>query len=382
MLLYKYSTHLEDVMVKIKKQDKYKGLQRDEKIRKIVKEIISRKIPYNPYDFIFKDNISPHGETNHKLMNLPGKYSKNELPHVFVDNTAELQMDHLESVLPDGKKIVRDALINLEQQTGPVTPYKANVIFNYCLHTIIRHKKLVYPFVATNHPYTEEYLEYWIEGCKLVIYLRVFDEEKLDEIINTLKNKDFINNEVTEEDYLLFNYCLVFAKKPYIERIIDELVFLFQKMRNISLEYQKKLYSGLCLIIKYHYSDNLDKMEELIGMITDVVYDETLDELSDMDDTTIKMLRKDAMIKKNEAGLLELKRELAQKDETISNKDVVISDYEKDLADQKVVISDYEKDLADQKVVISDQKEELAIKEALIEEYERRYGKLDGLNAK
>ena len=103
-------------------------------------------------------------------------------------------------------------------------------------------------------------------------------------------------------------------------------------------------------------------------MITDVVYDETLDELSDMDDTTIKMLRKDAMIKKNEAGLLELKRELAQKDETISNKDVVISDYEKDLADQRVVISD--------------QKEELAIKEALIEEYERRYGKLDGLNAK
>ena len=109
-------------------------------------------------------------------------------------------------------------------------------------------------------------------------------------------------------------------------------------------------------------------MEELIGMITDVVYDETLDELSDMDDTTIKMLRKDAMIKKNEAGLLELKRELAQMQETVSDKDVVISDYEKDLADQKVVISD--------------QKEELAIKEALIEEYERRYGKLDGLNAK
>ena len=103
-------------------------------------------------------------------------------------------------------------------------------------------------------------------------------------------------------------------------------------------------------------------------MITDVVYDETLDELSDMDDTTIKMLRKDAMIKKNEAGLLELKRELAQMQETVSDKDVVISDYEKDLADQKVVISD--------------QKEELAIKEALIEEYIRRYGKLDGLNAK
>ena len=89
-------------------------------------------------------------------------------------------------------------------------------------------------------------------------------------------------------------------------------------------------------------------------MITDVVYDETLDELSDMDDTTIKMLRKDAMIKKNEAGLLELKRELAQMQETVSDKDVVISD----------------------------QENELAIKEALIEEYERRYGKLDGFNAK
>ena len=75
-------------------------------------------------------------------------------------------------------------------------------------------------------------------------------------------------------------------------------------------------------------------------MITDVVYDETLDELSDMDDTTIKMLRKDAMLKKNEAGLLELKRELAQMQETVSDKD------------------------------------------ALISEYERRYGKLDGFNAK
>ena len=124
-------------------------------------------------------------------------------------------------------------------------------------------------------------------------------------------------------------------------------------------------------------------------MITDVVYDENLDELSDMDDTTIKMLRKDAMLKKNEVGLLELKRELAQMQETVSDKDVVISDYEKDLADQKVVISDQrvvisdqENELADQRVVISDQENELAIKEALIEEYERRYGKLDGFNAK
>ena len=104
-------------------------------------------------------------------------------------------------------------------------------------------------------------------------------------------------------------------------------------------------------------------------MITDVVYDETLDELSDMDDTTIKMLRKDAMIKKNEAGLLELKRELAQKEEIIAKQNAMISLNDKVLDEQKAIISLMDKISDEQKMLLSHDDDSVDDRDDLLLEY-------------
>ena len=111
-------------------------------------------------------------------------------------------------------------------------------------------------------------------------------------------------------------------------------------------------------------------------MITDVVYDENLDELSDMDDTTIKMLRKDAMIKKNEAGLLELKRELAQKEEIIAKQNAMISLNDKVLDEQKAIISLMDKISDEQKMLLSHDDDSVDDRDDLLLEYIKDYANL------
>lgn len=103
------------------------------KIRKIVRHF--KEEPVNPrsLDFIFRYNARNYPRATHKELELPGEFKQIEDTAVFVMDNGVLQMDHAESVTPDGGIVERDAANDVEHQTGKLRQDKVEKIFEYCL---------------------------------------------------------------------------------------------------------------------------------------------------------------------------------------------------------------------------------------------------------
>lgn len=78
-------------------------------------------------------------------MELPGIFKKIEDTAVIVVDDGILQMDHTESVAPDGDLVQRNSIVDVEHQSNKLDFDKVKKIFDYCLNTTILHKKLCYP---------------------------------------------------------------------------------------------------------------------------------------------------------------------------------------------------------------------------------------------
>lgn len=218
-----------------------------EKIKQIVREIMTHKVTNKPYDFLFRENINNYPKINHKLLKLPGTFKNKENTTIFDSENGNLEMDYAESIFPDGKMVKREAAIDLEQETGKIKQEKVQVIFNYCLNTTITLKKPCYPFVATNHEYENDFLIFSVEGILLKIYLIIFDREKVYKILNTLSKKDYSKEEFSEEDTVLFTYCLVFAKKPYAQDVLEKLIDLLYQLKTL-IRITKMIYTRHCAL--------------------------------------------------------------------------------------------------------------------------------------
>ena len=89
-----------------------------EELEKLVGEIMSRKVTSMPFDFQFRKSMGQYPQINHDELGLPGKFKNKEDPLIFVPDDGMLEMDYLESVISDGEKILREAAIDVEQETG------------------------------------------------------------------------------------------------------------------------------------------------------------------------------------------------------------------------------------------------------------------------
>ncbi|WP_298524692.1 hypothetical protein [uncultured Methanobrevibacter sp.] len=291
------------------------------KIQQIVSEIMRNKITTMPFDFLFRDNIAHYPETNHKLLGLPGIFKNIEDTNIFIKGCGNLNMDHLESVLPDDGMIKREAAINVEQETGKIKNEKIEVIFNYWLNTMIKLKKPCYPFVATNYEYKSKFLVGFVEGFLFIIYLIIFYKKRLYKILNTLNEKDYSKEEFSKEDYVQFTYCMIFAKKPYAEDMMERLTMLFTSIENINKEFQYDLHTSLCMMIKYHFNDD-EKIMELITMITEKMQEEEMEKLSFIE-------RMKTQLAEGEIERKQLKSEISKKDSELSKKDDELSKKDK-----------------------------------------------------
>ena len=106
-------------------------------------------------------------------------YHKTEDPKIFIPDDGVLEMDHLESVLPDKERIFRQSAINSEHETGHITNAKKDKIFEYWLNGIIKLKKLVYPYVIINHDYKQYFIDYCVGGIPMRINLIIYDDKKI-----------------------------------------------------------------------------------------------------------------------------------------------------------------------------------------------------------
>lgn len=330
-----------------------------EKIKEIVKQIMDNGVIDSPFDYMFRSNITSHPETNHDLLNLPGKFKNIESTDAFIEGKGDLQIDFLESVLPDNEIIKKESSVYLGQETGRISDDKIGAIFNYCLSSTISLKKPCYPFVATNYEYDVDFLVREIEGFLLKIYLIIFDKEKIYEILNTLNSKDYSKEEFSESDYLQSIYILVFSKKPYACDVIEKLIKIFLAIENIIPEYQNDLYLAICMMVKYHFRDDNDKIEELITMMTEVMQDEVLQKLPVREKDKIEIARLTEKLERSEkqrvAMEVKLKKELneffvneyaekfSQKDCELSKKDLILSEKDELIKELKKEIEKYKR---------------------------------------
>jgi len=307
------------------------------KIRKIVRHF--KEEPVNPrsLDFIFRYNARNYPRATHKELELPGEFKQIEDTAVFVMDNGVLQMDHAESVTPDGGIVERDAANDVEHQTGKLRPDKVEKIFEYCLYTAIQLKKPCYPIVVTDYDYGKEYEDYTVEGFSFRIYFRIFNKEKIYESLNTVMEKDYNQEVLSGADYLKLIYCIIFAKKPFAQDVIEKASYLFASIENIKFNHQFDLHLALKMTIKYHFDDD-EKIEELLTMITKAVDKSRIDEFGgyEVEQFTIEELEdKISILKAEKSKTQEL---LSQKDVELSQKDDVISQNREEISKLKEIL--------------------------------------------
>ena len=96
----------------------------ENEIKMFVEEILGHEVTNMPFDFLFRETARQYPKINHEELGLPGVYHKTEDPKIFIPDDGVLEMDHLESVLPDDEGIFRQSAINSEQETGHITNAK------------------------------------------------------------------------------------------------------------------------------------------------------------------------------------------------------------------------------------------------------------------
>ncbi len=279
----------------------------NEEIEKLAEEILAREVTNMPFDFQYRRNMEEYPEINHKELGLPGIYQKTEDSIILVQDGNTYEMDYIESVLPDGEKIFRNAAINAEQETGHITSVKKEKIFEYYLNSIIKLKKIVYPYVITNYDYKSDFIDYVVENCPIRINLIIFNDKKVEKVLNTLKNKDYYKEEFTGRDHVRFNHCLIFAKKPYACEVVVDLAKIFTTIQHVTLDIRCDLFTALCMMIKYHLSDYNAKKELIVMMLQSMTYEQRK-----------KLTREE----RREFELAKLLNDINIKDKIINQKDV------------------------------------------------------------
>lgn len=136
-----------------------------------------------------------------------------------------------------------------------------------------------------------------------------------------MKAKDYNNQVLSNTDYIRFVYCLIFASKDFAKEVIEDLVYLFATIENISSTQQIDLFLAFKMIIKFRFGDDLKRKEELLEMVIKSVHESRHDELNGYEakQKSIEELKMDYATLKAEKDNL-----IFEKDKVISEKDEVI----------------------------------------------------------
>ena len=281
--------------------------------------LISLKTPTNPFDYIFGRNIPLIPNETFDAYKLPGLFDGVKLTDVFLDGGDKLSADSLMHVLPDMKTLKHEAYILMEQETGFISDSKLKKIFKYWLYFITFHQKLCIPFIATNYDYEQDFIIKKFDNFIFGVNLLNYNNEKITEVLNILKEKNYHEDYFTTTQYALFIQCLVHAKKPYAYDVMMELVNIFQSIDYISIHYQKELASSLVVLVKYHFKEDINKIRRLISMIVESMDRKVYGELPNLVDDKLELIRMHEEISAKNKKISSLSDEISANQEEISS---------------------------------------------------------------
>ncbi|WP_298523560.1 hypothetical protein [uncultured Methanobrevibacter sp.] len=290
-------------MSKLKFNNNYiRNAKKPEKIQEIVESMIAEKVNSKPFDFLFRRNSESYTKTTHEVLGLPGIFKQMETPNVFTINGKSLQQDLVESVLPDGKIIMQESTLNVEQQAYIITPAKVEHLYFYKIFNIGKHEKPCIPVIVTNIDYKTDEILYKINGEFFTIRIIYFSKEKIDIILNTLSEKDYSKEEMSEADFINLVHCIIFATKEHAKEVIEKIVKIFVSCEKIQDKHQMDLFLALKIMIKYRYDDEKE-IRRLLTMITQSVSEKQLEQVLGYEeliqknkDSEIKLAEKDRII--------------------------------------------------------------------------------------
>ena len=258
-------------MPKIKFNSNYiKNAENLSQINQIVDAVIAEKNTKKPFDFLFRRNSETYPKTTHQVLGLPGIFKQVETPTVYTQDGRSLQQDYVESVLPDGKSILKESTVGVEQQSYLVDPDKSEIIFWYKLENIKKHEKPSIPVIVTNIDYKTDELICKINGEVFNIKVIYYSPERIDKILNTISAKDYSKEEMSEADFIKLVHCLIFATKEHAEDVIKRVVNIFASCEKIQDKHQMDLHLALRIMIKYRFKEEKE-LRRLLTMITRAV---------------------------------------------------------------------------------------------------------------
>lgn len=195
-------------MSKLKFNSNYsKNAKNQKKIQEIVEAMMTENVNSKPFDFLFRRNSESYTKTTHEVLGLPGIFKQMETPNVFTINGKSLQQDLVESVLPDGKVIMQESTLNVEQQAYIITPAKVEHLYFYKIFNIGKHEKPCIPVIVTNIDYKTDEILYKINGEFFTIRIIYFSKERIVEPPRRIDDRDSQTNNFfykTKKRFLFF----------------------------------------------------------------------------------------------------------------------------------------------------------------------------------
>ncbi len=300
-------------------------------LEKLVTQMIEES-NNNPRDFCFRYIVNTYPKAVHDAFDFPGEYVNNLKLDVYAEDGRNLEMDCAQLIMPKGE-ITCKSTINVEHQTYPIRE-KVESIYDYKLYLIHKTNIPSNSIVMTNiDPGKDEIF------CKshdqiFKLKVNVVTREKISKRLKILKNKIENKKEFTQKEAMYFAYIAIFTKQ---KETMERLAYLFSQIDQMEPNLQLDLHQVLKKMIKFHFRDDINKIRELLTMISESIFQKNLEGLTYKERTEIQMKEKDQKLKEQGIKLEEkdekLKEQgikLEEKDEKLEEKDLKLKEKNKE----------------------------------------------------
>ena len=304
-------------------------------IKKQVDIMLEEDINLFPHDFVSTFNGESFPKTNHDVLEVPGEFKNLTTSRSHTGGGKHKYMDLLEEIEPDGTVVTKPSMGNIEYFTYSIDYDR---LYDYDLSTVVKFQKRVFHVATVNYDPGVEEIITEVSGHPIKVHLRVFDEKRSWKVLNNLESKDYINEEMTEYDYMEFAHCIANATRPYDKSYLQNCVDFFTTIEKIDHNYRMNLHLSLKVMIKSAFKDDYEKTEELLTMITQALPYEIIKPISSYEDAVEQSKEFRAENSKLKVEISQMGDQISQQGDKISQQEDKISHLEDENKKQEELI--------------------------------------------
>lgn len=272
--------------------------------------MVLKKNIHHPNDAMNKYFSEVIPEKLKNYFNMPGRFEGNFPTKIFRRDGSEREMDWLILVKPDCHELFEEILIHVEFQSYSVDEDKMEVIADCTDYSKIYYGRPVLTVIIITEGYEASQKEYQRTASDILrpVYIRMTEDE-LIERLNNLEAKILNHEQLSDNEALDIAFLPMFAPKGKAEFVTEKVTHLFSEDVSLTGVFRSDIAFGLSIMIR-KYFDGTSKGKELLKLIEPEL---DTSRLKDVIDFEVDFIKKS------------YEKELADKDNTIAEKDEQIS---------------------------------------------------------